>query len=102
MTKNKALQIAKQYAYIVRRDFDKDAEIYLFGSAARDEMHNNSDIDIAVISKEFTSDICNNYAEIALFVPNVSWDIEPHPVFIEDMQKTTPFTSDILKDGVKL
>jgi predicted nucleotidyltransferase len=100
MGKAEIMSIAKKYAELVREKVDNEAMVYLFGSAARGEMHPDSDIDIAVVSKTFDSDICKNYARIAIFAGNVSWDIEPHAIRSEDMVKTTPFTKTVMREGV--
>jgi len=100
MSKPEIMTLAKEYAELVRKNVDNEAQVYLFGSAARGDMHQNSDIDIAVVSKTFDSDICRNYARIAIFAGNVSWDIEPHAILAEDMIKTTPFTKAVMREGV--
>ena len=100
MSKSEIMLLARKYAELVREKVDSEAIIYLFGSAARGDMHQNSDIDIAVVSETFDSDVCRNYARIAVFAGNVSWDIEPHAILAEDMIKTTPFTKAVIREGV--
>jgi len=100
MKKNEALQIAKAYAVRVRKELDADAEIYLFGSAARDEIHEDSDIDIAVVSGIFNDNIVENRVKLMLLSNIVSYDIEPHPVLREDWIDVTPFTREIKSEGI--
>jgi predicted nucleotidyltransferase len=100
MGRTEIMSLAKKYAELVREKVDNEAMVYLFGSAVRGDMHPDSDIDIAVVSKTFNSDVCRNYARIAIFAGNVSWDIEPHAILAEDMVKTTPFTKAIIHEGV--
>ena len=100
MKKNEALQIARAYAVRVRTELDADAEIYLFGSAARDEMQEDSDIDVAVVSEIFNDDVVENRVKLMLLSNIVSYDIEPHPVLREDWTAITPFTREIKNEGI--
>ena len=58
---NAAIEIAKRYAWRVRNMLDANAKVYLFGSTARDEANENSDIDIAVVSELFDDDFRRFY-----------------------------------------
>ena len=100
MLKNEALQVAREYAARVKAELDSNAEIYLFGSAARNEMHGGSDIDIAVVSEIFTADVIANRVKLMLLSNLISHRIEPHPVIFEDWKKATPFAKEIKNFGV--
>ena len=102
VTKDLAVQLAKQFAVLVRNEFDNNAKVYMFGSAARDEMDDDSDIDIAVVSEVFTDDVVSNRVVLMGLAQTISWDIEPHPIIAEYMIKTTPFTEEIKSDGILL
>ena len=52
MDKNDALSLARQYALLIKTTFDYK-QIFLFGSYTKETYHDESDIDIAVILKEF-------------------------------------------------
>ena len=100
MKKDEALEIARTYAKRVRAEIDAGAEIYLFGSAARDEMSERSDIDVAVVSRVFSADVIENRVRLMLLSNTVSFDIEPHPVIQEDWEDVTPFIQEIQRDGI--
>jgi predicted nucleotidyltransferase len=102
MKKNEALRIAKEYAVRVRTELDSDAEIYLFGSAVRDEMQEHSDIDVAVVSKIFGDNVVDNRVKLMLLSNVISYDIEPHPVLREDWVDVTPFTREIKNEGISI
>jgi len=102
LSKESVMKIANEFAILVRSDLDNSAEVYLFGSAARNEMHNNSDIDIAVVSDNFTADVIDNRVRLLNLSQMVSWDIEPHPITYEYWHHTTPFEDEIKKDGIMI
>ena len=100
MRKDEALKIARVYAVRIREEIDADAKVYLSGSAARDEMHEGSDIDVAVISEMFTADVIQNRVKLMLLSNEVDYDIEPHPILLEDWADRTPFTRRIQEGGI--
>ena len=96
----KAMEIASQFAKRVRAELDEQAEIYLFGSIVRNENNPTSDIDIAVVSKVFTNDVCNNYARVNLLAFRVDKKIDAQAIIYDDWIDQTPFTVTIQKQGV--
>jgi len=100
LTKKDVMKIAQQYAEKVRTELDIEAKIYLFGSMASDDFNEDSDIDIAIISKKFTDDVVGDYAIVASLAHDISWDIEPHAIPYEDTINTTPFTDAIQREGI--
>ena len=73
---------------------------YLFGSYAKGTQHEDSDIDIAVIS----NDIRNSYTDLVKmmkFRRNIDLRIEPHPIKTEDYNNNSmPIISEIIKTGI--
>ena len=102
MTKEQAFATARKYAQKTKQEFDPSAEIYLFGSAARDEMTEHSDIDIAVVSQKYQGNKIDNRAMLFMLAQEISWDIEPHPFTLSDWKYSTPFTKAIRRDGILL
>jgi predicted nucleotidyltransferase len=102
VSRDNALRIAREFAGRVRAELDANASVFLFGSAARGEMGEHSDVDVAVVSSLFGADVCDNYAKVAVIAHAVSWDIEPHAVLNEDMIYKTPFTVEIQREGLAL
>jgi predicted nucleotidyltransferase len=102
MRKSEAIEITKAYAARVHSDLDPNADIYLFGSAARDEMDERSDIDIAVLSSSFTEDVINNRVTLSLLSNMVNPIIEPHPILLEDWRTGTPFVLEIKREGIQI
>jgi predicted nucleotidyltransferase len=96
----KAMEIASQFAKRVHAELDAQAEIYLFGSVVRNENNPTSDIDIAVVSKVFTNDVCNNYARVNLLAFRVDKKIDAQAIIYDDWIDQTPFTATVQKQGV--
>ena len=101
-TRIDALSIAGRFAQRVKSELDTDAIVYLFGSHARDEARADSDIDLAVISREFGKNISEDYGMLAVLAHHVNPDIEAHPIVYEDWVDATPFTDEVRKNGVLL
>ena len=97
-----ALQSGKQLASLVRAKIDGDALVLLFGSCAKNKTHERSDIDIAIVSKTFGSNVVENLASINLLSYSVHPDIEAHAFSINDWEYATPFINEIKKTRVAL
>jgi len=100
--KKTAIQTGKQFASLVRSKIDNDALIMLFGSCVKNKTHKKSDIDIAVVSKAFGSNVVDNLVSISLLGYSVHPDIEAHAISIKDWEYATPFINEIKRTGVVL
>ena len=97
MDKRDALNIASKYADAVKSKYDF-VKIILFGSYAKGTYHEDSDIDIAVILKDY-----NNLIDIQLDLMRIRRKIdsriEPHPFREKDFDITNPLVNEIIKYG---
>jgi predicted nucleotidyltransferase len=101
ITKQAAIEIVKQFAKRVYEEIDKDAKVYLFGSVVRDEAHLCSDIDVAVVSKEFGKHCIDERVRLMVLGGDVSYDIEPHPIPLRDWNRNDSFISAVVRhEGV--
>ena len=100
ISQNAAIDIAKQYAWQVRSLLDSEAKIYLFGSAARNEANENSDIDIAVISELFSDDVTGDSTKVNMLAYDVDMRINAQAISYEDWEHPNPFTIQIKTSGV--
>ena len=96
----RAMEIAMQFAKKVRAELDSQADVYLFGSVVTASNRPESDIDIAVVSKEFTNNVCENYARVNLLAFGVNENIDAQAVIYEDWLNKTPFTEEVQRQGV--
>jgi predicted nucleotidyltransferase len=97
-----ALSTGKIFASRVRNELDEKAQVVLFGSCAKNEITDRSDIDVAVVSETFGDDIAENFAKLTVIAYSINVEIEPHPFTVESWNDTTPFISEIRKTGVVL
>ena len=97
MDKKDALNIATKYADAVKSKYDF-VKIILFGSYAKGNYNDDSDIDIAVILKDY-----NNLIDIQLDLMRlrrkIDSRIEPHPFREKDFNITNPVVNEIVKYG---
>jgi uncharacterized protein len=76
-------------------------KVVLFGSAARDNMNEWSDIDVLLVSDRFTSNPFENirqYSRINIKYP----DIETHPYPTDYFLESDPFIEEIKKTGIEI
>lgn len=100
MDKRDALDIALKYANAVKSKYDF-VKIILFGSYAKGNFNADSDIDIAVILKDY-----NNLIDVQLDLMRlrrkIDSRIEPHPFREKDFDITNPIVNEIVKYGREL
>jgi len=96
MDKTAAFGIAKKYAEEVIKEFSPD-RIILFGSYAKGNAHENSDIDIAVIFDGFQGDWFRTCTKLS----SLTWDISTHiePVFLDIRSNNSDFLKEVLDTG---
>lgn len=100
MDKREALDIAEKYADVLKAKYDF-VKVILFGSYAKGNFNEESDIDIAVILKDY-----NNLIDIQLDLMRlrrkIDSRIEPHPFREKDFDITNPIVYEIVKYGQEL
>ena len=97
MDKTDVENIVKQYADAISTTFEPQ-KIFLFGSYAKGNYTENSDIDIAVVLKDFGSAM-DTQLELMKLRRKIDSRIEPHPFRERDFEQTNPIVSEILRYG---
>jgi len=77
-------------------------QVYLFGSFAVGTPHQWSDIDLAVVSPDFTDDVIENDMRLARLTWDVDVRIEPHAFRPEDFTPDNPWVAEILRSGIRI
>lgn len=77
-------------------------QAYIFGSAARGRHHEWSDIDLAIVSPDFSGDPFEDGKQLIPFILEVDRSIEVHPFRPEDFSPEDPFVEEILKTGIRI
>jgi len=94
-----ALENAKRYAQLVGEQINP-TKIVLFGSFAKGNWNENSDIDIAVIMTTIDQDFLEISKKINRLTRNIDTRIEP--VLLQSNDDRSGFLSTILKTGITL
>jgi predicted nucleotidyltransferase len=97
MDKRDAIDIAIKYANVVKSKYDF-VKIILFGSYAKGNFNEDSDIDIAVILKDYTN-LIEIQVDLMRLRRKIDSRIEPHPFREKDFDITNPIVNEILKHG---
>ena len=100
MDKKDAINIARKFAAAIKTNLDC-RQMFLFGSYARGTQHEESDIDIAVILKEYDN-MLDIQLELMRLRRKIDSRIEPHPFREKDFNMTNPIVNEILKYGHKI
>lgn len=74
----------------------------LFGSYARGNAGEWSDIDVAIVSPDFSGTAFYDSKKLAPFVIKVDTRIELHPFTPDDFTENNEFVREILKNGIEL
>ena len=98
---NRIMESIKKYIEKISQYYKIEA-IILFGSYAKGTENEDSDIDIAIISSDF-SDIIEDGAKLIGLTWKIDTRIEPHLITTEDYQKVSnPFVREVVDTGIKV
>ena len=96
LDKTTVMNAVEQYASIVTKEFTPNA-IVLYGSYAKGNPHEDSDIDVAVIFDGFAGDWLEASARLWNLTRQVSTYIEP--VLLDSTEDKSGFIGNIFKTG---
>ncbi len=101
-SRDKINKILKKYLAIIAASNIKIDKAYLFGSYAKECATAESDIDVAIISNDFSGD---RYADRRKVVPlrrKIDRRLEPLPYRPENFIENDPLAAEILRDGIEI
>ncbi len=75
---------------------------YIYGSYSRGNTTEWSDIDVAVVSPDFSENTFDERLELMKIAAEIDDRIEPHPFRVEDFESNNPLVSEILKYGIQI
>ncbi len=94
--------IVDKYIAIVKENYDVVA-IILFGSYAKGTEHEDSDIDIAVVTDDIKTDKFDEEVKLTLLRRKIDSRIEPHIIKVDDYENDeTPFVVEVKNTGIKV
>jgi len=94
--------IIKKYIDIIARNNIKIDKAYLFGSYARECATQESDIDIAIISSDFSGDRFDDRRKVVPLRRKIDRRLEPIPYRPENFKETDPLVAEILCNGIEI
>jgi predicted nucleotidyltransferase len=101
LTKNIAIEKASQFIRVLQQNGFAPEKAILFGSTVSNNIHEFSDIDLAIWDKKFVGmphiDIEKTYKLLRAFK-----QIELHPYNSADTEETNPFIEVIKKTGIEI
>ena len=100
MDKIDAMNLVQQYASAVKQQY-QGAQVFLFGSYAKGNTREESDIDIAVVLDDY-DDFMATQLELMRLRRSIDSRIEPHLFRKEDFTYSNPIVSEILKEGTEI
>ena len=101
VTKEDAINIAKSFVNDCEKDGINFYKVLLFGSFAKNQTHEWSDIDLLLISNQFNENIFDNlklYSKINIKYPL----IETHPYPTNYYLQGNDFITQISKDSIEI
>ncbi|MBW6502514.1 MAG: nucleotidyltransferase domain-containing protein [Bacteroidales bacterium] len=99
MDRNEAINKVKQYRLLLKDHFNIEV-IYLFGSYARDNYNDNSDIDVAIVVNSITGDFFS--VNPLLWKLRREIDDRIEPVLIESNNDRSGFLEEIRRSGIEI
>jgi len=101
--KDNALNKAKKFIELLNLNGIEVSEAYLFGSVAKGATHKDSDIDIAIVSKNFIGIPFYDVQKISKYRRSIDLKLEVHPFSMEDILVDTPlFFTEIKNEGIRI
>jgi predicted nucleotidyltransferase len=95
-------EIVHRYYRILVKSGLPVEKVILFGSYTRGEQTENSDIDLAVVLKEYSSDRFNTRLMLMKYSRDFEDVIEPHPFLASEFNNYDPFAAEILTHGIEV
>ena len=101
MDKVSAINILRDYLKAIPKDRFDLSRAYLFGSYARNNHHEESDIDLALVIRNLSDPF---FAQVELMKLRRKFDlrIEPHPFNESEFSVQDPLVFEILKYGQEI
>ena len=96
------MEIVQKYVDKILENYNVEA-IILFGSYAKGTEHEDSDIDIAVVTDDIENDVFDEEVKLMVLRRGIDYRIEPHIIRIQDYkEKNDPFIQEVIDTGIKV
>jgi len=97
------MDIINRYVEVILAHYKVKA-IILFGSYAKGTNHQDSDIDIAIITDDIKcNDVFDEQLKLKKLRRNIDYRLEPHLIEVADYENLeTPFIEEVVNTGIKV
>ena len=104
MAKNQSIKIVRKFIKALKQEGITVDRVILYGSYARGKTRSDSDIDVAVISKNFGKDRVEEGMTLFRVAGKIDPRLEPIPISSESYQNDTwvPLIYEIKEKGIEL
>ena len=103
MDKKDAIEIATKYLSFLKSERNNIIKAYLFGSYAKGNSTDGSDIDIAIVFKNIKNKNIETQIQLLMLTTQFDTRIEPHPFDKTDFNNNNnPLVNEVLKTGIEL
>jgi uncharacterized protein len=102
MDKIDALKISRNYLKRLRKSDIEFSEAWLFGSYAKGNQHENSDIDIAIVLKNNSIHTFETDVKLMIIRKGDETLIEPHAFTKEEFDYNVPIVNQIVRYGERI
>jgi uncharacterized protein len=101
LTKDTAIDTIHRFITACKQRNISFRKVIFFGSVANGKSNENSDIDLALVSDQFTG---NPFSDWHLLSPiNIRFsEIEPHPFSTQYFEESDPFIEEIKRTGIEI
>jgi predicted nucleotidyltransferase len=86
---------------MIKKDISVE-QVYLFGSYAKGNVKEYSDIDLAIVSNDFQGIRFYDRKKLFKYLIKINTDIEIHTFKTEDFTTDDPFVAEIIKTGLRV
>jgi uncharacterized protein len=104
MDRDDALAIIKKFVKILREEGISVDRVFLYGSYAAGKSRRDSDIDVAIVSKDFGKDRVEEGMALYRIAGKVDTRLEPVPISVKAYESDTwiPLIYEIKSNGLEL
>lgn len=93
--------IARRFVKLVQKEIDVK-RVYLYGSSAKGNFTQDSDIDIVVVGDDFIGDPVEDTMLLMRIRRKVDYRIEPRPFKTSDFNESNPLSKEIMETGIAI
>jgi len=92
--------IIRSFLEAIQNEIHVDG-VYLFGSYAKGTPSKYSDIDLAIVSRDFEGIRFFDRKRLIKYIVKVNTDIQLHPFKTDDFTTDDPFVEEIIRTGIR-